>query len=213
MIMDFEGVNPIINKNTYISESVDIVGEVKVEENANIWFGARLRGDVNEIVIGENTNVQENSVIHVDITSSCIIGKNVTIGHGAIIHGCNISDNVLVGMGSIILNNAKIGKNTIIGAGSLITQGKEFPEGVLILGNPAKVIRELTKVEIENIRGVKCDKVLQTLLENSLIREAGRLNKIGKPIIYKTTDEFLKLLNIEKLEDLPPIEEFEENID
>ena len=84
MIMDFEGVNPIINKNTYISESVDIVGEVKVEENANIWFGARLRGDVNEIVIGENTNVQENSVIHVDITSSCIIGKNVTIGHGAI---------------------------------------------------------------------------------------------------------------------------------
>ena len=98
MIMDFEGVNPIINKNTYISESVDIVGEVKVEENANIWFGARLRGDVNEIVIGENTNVQENSVIHVDITSSCIIGKNVTIGHGAIIHGCNISDNVLVGI-------------------------------------------------------------------------------------------------------------------
>lgn len=152
MIMDFEGVNPIINKNTYISESVDIVGEVKVEENANIWFGARLRGDVNEIVIGENTNVQENSVIHVDITSSCIIGKNVTIGHGAIIHGCNISDNVLVGMGSIILNNAKIGKNTIIGAGSLITQGKEFPEGVLILGNPAKVIRELTEVEIESIK-------------------------------------------------------------
>ena len=163
MIMDFEGVNPIINKNTYISESVDIVGKVKVEENANIWFGARLRGDVNEIVIGENTNVQENSAIHVDITSSCIIGKNVTIGHGAIIHGCNISDNVLVGMGSIILNNAKIGKNTIIGAGSLITQGKrrdlmldcmekEFPEGVLILGNPAKVIRELTKVEIESIK-------------------------------------------------------------
>ena len=145
MIMDFEGVNPIINKNTYISESVDIVGEVKVEENASIWFGARLRGDVNEIVIGENTNVQENSVIHVDITSSCIIGKNVTIGHGAIIHGCNISDNVLVGMGSIILNNAKIGKNTIIGAGSLITQGKEFPEGVLILGNPAKVIKRLSK--------------------------------------------------------------------
>ena len=146
MIMDFEGVNPIINKNTYISESVDIVGKVKVEENANIWFGARIRGDVNEIVIGENTNVQENSVIHVDITSS------FTIGHGGIIHGCNISDNVLVGMGSIILNNAKIGKNTIIGAGSLITQGKEFPEGVLILGNPAKVIRELTKVEIESIK-------------------------------------------------------------
>lgn len=152
MIMDFEGVTPRINKNTYISESVDIIGKVNVEENVNIWFGTRLRGDMNNIIIGENTNIQENSVVHVDINSPCIIGKNVTIGHGTIIHGRSISDNVLVGMGSIILNNAKIGKNTIIGAGSLVTQGKEFPEGVLILGNPAKVIRQLTEAEIESIQ-------------------------------------------------------------
>ena len=152
MIMDFEGVTPRINKNTYISESVDIIGKVNVEENVNIWFGTGLRGDMNNIIIGENTNIQENSVVHVDINSPCIIGKNVTIGHGTIIHGCSISDNVLVGMGSIILNNAKIGKNTIIGAGSLVTQGKEFPEGVLILGNPAKVIRQLTEAEIESIQ-------------------------------------------------------------
>lgn len=152
MIMDFEGVTPRINKNTYISESVDIIGKVNVEENVNIWFGTRLRGDMNNIIIGENTNIQENSVVHVDINSPCIIGKNVTIGHGTIIHGCSISDNVLVGMGSIILNNSKIGKNTIIGAGSLVTQGKEFPEGVLILGNPAKVIRQLTEAEIESIQ-------------------------------------------------------------
>ena len=152
MIMDFEGVTPRINKNTYISESVDIIGKVNVEENVNIWFGTRLRGDMNNIIIGENTNIQENSVVHVDINSPCIIGKNVTIGHGTIIHGCSISDNVLVGMGSIILNNAKIGKNTIIGAGSLVTKGKEFPEGVLILGNPAKVIRQLTEAEIESIQ-------------------------------------------------------------
>ena len=152
MIMDFEGVTPRINKNTYISESVDIIGKVNVEENVNIWFGTRLRGDMNNIIIGENTNIQENSVVHVDINSPCIIGKNVTIGHGTIIHGCSISDNVLVGMGSIILNNAKIGKNTIIGAGSLVTQGKEFPDGVLILGNPAKVIRQLTEAEIESIQ-------------------------------------------------------------
>ena len=152
MIIDFEGVTPRINENTYISESVDIIGKVNVEENVNIWFGTRLRGDMNNIIIGENTNIQENSVVHVDINSPCIIGKNVTIGHGTIIHGCSISDNVLVGMGSIILNNAKIGKNTIIGAGSLVTQGKEFPEGVLILGNPAKVIRQLTEAEIESIQ-------------------------------------------------------------
>ena len=152
MIMDFEGVTPRINKNTYISESVDIIGKVNVEENVNIWFGTRLRGDMNNIIIGENTNIQENSVVHVDINSPCNIGKNVTIGHGAIIHGCDISDNVLVGMGSIILNDAKIGKNTIIGAGSLVTQGKSFPEGVLILGNPAKVVRELTDDEIKSIK-------------------------------------------------------------
>ena len=152
MVMEFEGVTPKIDENTYISESVDIIGKVEILENANIWFGTRLRGDMNNIVIGRNTNIQENSVVHVDSKSPCIIGNNVTIGQGAIIHGCNIADNVLVGMGSIILNNAKIGKNTIIGAGSLVTQGKEFPEGVLILGNPAKVVRELTDDEIKNIK-------------------------------------------------------------
>ncbi|EKY26267.1 gamma carbonic anhydrase family protein [Clostridium celatum] len=152
MIKEFEGNIPRIDESTYISESVDIIGDVTIEENANIWFGPRLRGDMNKIVIGKNTNIQENTVVHVDKNCPCLIGKDVTIGHGAIIHGCEICDNVLVGMGSIILNNAKIGKNTIIGAGSLITQGKVFPEGVLILGNPAKVVRELSEAEIESIK-------------------------------------------------------------
>ena len=152
MIKEFEGNIPRIYESTYISESVDIIGDVTIEENANIWFGTRLRGDMNKIVIGKNTNIQENTVVHVDKNCPCLIGKDVTIGHGAIIHGCEICDNVLVGMGSIILNNAKIGKNTIIGAGSLITQGKVFPEGVLILGNPAKVVRELSEAEIESIK-------------------------------------------------------------
>lgn len=152
MIKEFEGIIPKINESAYISESVDIIGDVTIEENSNIWFGTRLRGDMNRILVGKNTNIQENSVIHVDTNYPCLIGKNVTIGHGAIIHGCEICDNVLVGMGSIILNGAKIGKNTIIGAGSLVTQGKEFTEGVLILGNPAKVIRELSEDEIESIK-------------------------------------------------------------
>lgn len=152
MKLMFNGISPDINENTYISESVDIIGDVVIKENANIWFGTRLRGDMNKIVVGENSNIQENSVIHVDVKSPTLIGDNVTIGHGAIIHGCTISNNVLVGMGSIILNNAKIGKNSIIGAGALVTQGKEFPEGVLILGNPARVIRELSKEEIESIQ-------------------------------------------------------------
>ena len=152
MIKEFNGKYPIINETAYVSESVDIIGDVLVGKNANIWFGARLRADMNRIVVGENSNIQENSVIHIDNDYETIIGKNVTIGHSAIIHGCNISDNVLVGMGAIILNGAKIGKNTIIGAGALITQGKSFEDGVLLLGNPAKVIRKLTDEEIENIQ-------------------------------------------------------------
>lgn len=152
MIKEFNGIKPKIHDKVYISESVDIIGDVSIAENANLWFGTRLRADMNKIIIGENTNIQENSVVHVDSNSEVVIGNNVTIGHGAIIHGCNIDNNVLVGMGSIILNNAKIRSNTIIGAGSLVTQGKEFPEGVLILGNPAKVVRKLTEEEIISIQ-------------------------------------------------------------
>ena len=152
MKLQFNGVAPSINENAYVSESVDIIGDVKVEENVSIWFGARLRADMNKIVIGANSNIQENAVVHVDIESPVIIGENVTIGHSAIIHGCNISNNVLVGMVSIILNNAKISKNSIVGAGALVTQGKEFEEGVLILGNPAKVVRKLSEEEIKSIK-------------------------------------------------------------
>lgn len=152
MNLQFNGVAPSINENAYVSESVDIIGDVKVEENVSIWFGARLRADMNKIVIGANSNIQENAVVHVDIESPVIIGENVTIGHSAIIHGCNISNNVLVGMGSIILNNAKISKNSIVGAGALVTQGKEFEEGVLILGNPAKAVRKLSEEEIKSIK-------------------------------------------------------------
>ena len=152
MKLQFNGVAPSINENAYVSKSVDIIGDVKVEENVSIWFGSRLRADMNKIVIGANSNIQENAVVHVDIESPVIIGENVTIGHSAIIHGCNISNNVLVGMGSIILNNAKISKNSIVGAGALVTQGKEFEEGVLILGNPAKAVRKLSEEEIKSIK-------------------------------------------------------------
>ena len=155
MKLQFNGVAPSINENAYVSESVDIIGDVKVEENVSIWFGARLRADMNKIVIGANSNIQENAVVHVDIESPVIIGENVTIGHSAIIHGCNISNNVLVGMGSIILNNAKISKNSIVGAGALVTQGKEFEEGVLILGNPAKAVRKLSEEEIKSIKRIR----------------------------------------------------------
>ena len=123
---------------------------MNLDENVNIWFGAVLRGDLENIVVGKNTNIQENTVIHTDEDYKVVIGEGCTIGHGAIIHGCEIGNNVLVGMGSIILNGSKIGNNTIIGAGSLITSNKGFEDNVLILGNPAKVIRKLTQEEIES---------------------------------------------------------------
>lgn len=152
MIIEFKGKKPSIDKTCYISESVDIIGEVVIKENVNIWFGTRIRADINSVHIGKNSNIQENSVVHVDYNNEVYIGNSVTIGHSSIIHGCRIENNVLVGMGSIILNGAKIGKNSIIGAGSLITQNKEFEDGYLIMGRPAKAIRKLTKEEIKSIQ-------------------------------------------------------------
>lgn len=152
MIKSFKGISPVIDESCYISESVDIIGNVTLGKDVNVWFGTRIRGDVNRIIIGDNSNVQENTVVHVDKHSPTTIGANVTIGHGAIIHGCTIADNVLIGMGAIVLNDAQIGKNSMVGAGSLVTQGKVFPEASLILGNPAKVIRLLSPSEIEAIQ-------------------------------------------------------------
>jgi carbonic anhydrase/acetyltransferase-like protein (isoleucine patch superfamily) len=149
MIKNVKGKKPNLDNELYIAETAVIIGDVTLKKNTNIWFGAVIRGDEAPVIIGENTNIQENCVIHVDYGNNVIIGDGCTIGHGAIIHGCNIKNNVLVGMGAIILNGAKIGNDTIIGAGSLITQNKEFEDGVLILGNPAKVVRRLTEEEIE----------------------------------------------------------------
>ncbi|AGF54894.1 carbonic anhydrase/acetyltransferase-like protein (isoleucine patch superfamily) [Clostridium saccharoperbutylacetonicum] len=152
MIKKFKGKKPNLASEVYVAETAVIIGDVTLERNVNIWFGAVLRGDAASITIGENTNIQDNCVVHVDFDNNVVIGNGCTIGHNAIIHGCSIKDNVLVGMGAIILNGAKIGNDTIIGAGTLITQNKEFEDGVLILGNPGKVIRKLTEEEIEENR-------------------------------------------------------------
>ncbi|BCZ48312.1 transferase, hexapeptide repeat family protein [Clostridium gelidum] len=150
MIKNFIDKKPTFEEEVYIAETAVIIGDVTLKRNTNIWFGAVLRGDVESIVIGENTNIQENSIVHVDENNKVEVGNGCTIGHGVIVHGCKIGDNTLIGMGAIILNGAQIGNNTIVGAGSLITQNKKFDDGVLIIGNPAKVVRRLTDGEIEN---------------------------------------------------------------
>ena len=134
--------------NIFIAPGAIVLGNVTLREDVGIWYNATVRGDKDTIVIGKGSNVQDNSVVHVDAGHPVKIGENVTIGHGAIIHGCEIGDNSLVGMGAIIMNDAKIGKNCIVAAGALVTQNAQIPDNSLVLGNPAKIKRELTAEEI-----------------------------------------------------------------
>ena len=152
MIHSFNGNKPEIKENVFIAEGSKVIGNVVIEQGASIWFNTIVRGDLDSIKINKNTNIQENSTLHVDQDIPLNIGKNVTVGHGAILHGCSIQDNCIIGMGATILNKAVIGKNTIIGAGALIPENKKIPAGSLVLGVPGKVIRELNDEEIKEIR-------------------------------------------------------------
>lgn len=153
MIYNFKNYEPKINKNVFVAKSADVIGNVSIEKNCSIWFGVVIRGDMNKITIGEGTNIQDNSILHISKEENPLeIGNFVTVGHGAILHGCKIGNNSLIGMGSTILDNAEIGEFTIVGAGSLITRNKKIPDGVLCMGRPAKVIRNLIEEEKESIK-------------------------------------------------------------
>ena len=141
----------MIDKSVFIAEGAKVIGDVSILEGSSVWFNAVVRGDSNSIKIGKNTNIQDNAVIHTSKNSCVEIKDNVTIGHGAIIHGCKIGSNVLIGMGAIILDHAVIEDNCIIGAGALVTQNKVMPEDVVVLGNPAKVVRKLNDEERASI--------------------------------------------------------------
>lgn len=139
----------MISEKAYITKTAVIEGDVTVCDKVSVWYGAVLRGDLAPIFVGEGSNVQENAVLHVDKNCPVKIGKGVTIGHGAIIHGCTIGDNSLIGMGAIVLNGANIGKNCIIGAGALVTGNTQIPDNSLVIGSPGKVKREVTEAEVE----------------------------------------------------------------
>lgn len=129
----------------YMAENATVTGDVRLGENVNIWYGAVLRGDSGTITIGEGTNIQDNCVLHEKVT----LGKSCTVGHGAIVHGCTVGDNTTIGMGVIVLDGAVIGKNCIVAAGALVTGKVNAPDGSLVLGNPARVVKEVTPVQIE----------------------------------------------------------------
>ncbi|MGC9101227.1 MAG: gamma carbonic anhydrase family protein [Caldisericum sp.] len=152
MIIEFEGKKPKISKDAVVFDNATIIGDVEVEENVSIWFGVVLRGDIGKIHIGKNSNIQDNSVIHVDEGTTCYIGENITVGHNSIIHSATIGDNTLIGMGATILSGAKIGKNSIVGAQALVLENAVFEDGSLIVGIPAKAVRKLTEEEINALK-------------------------------------------------------------
>ncbi|MBD3678099.1 MAG: gamma carbonic anhydrase family protein [Rhodobacteraceae bacterium] len=142
---------PQIDEDTWIAPDANVIGKIILAAGASVWFGATLRGDNEAITVGEGSNIQENAVIHNDDGFPVVVGKNCTIGHKAMLHGCEIGDQTLVGMGATVLNGAKIGKNCLIGAGALVTEGKEIPDGSLVVGSPGRVIRQLDEAAIESL--------------------------------------------------------------
>ncbi len=135
-----------------ICPGAQVIGDVELGENVSIWFGAVVRGDTDSITIGDNSNIQDNCVVHCTKNFPVEIGENVSVGHGAVVHGCKLDDNVLIGMNATVLNGAHISKNSIVGAGAVVSEGKEFPEGSLILGVPAKAIKEVTPEQMQMIQ-------------------------------------------------------------
>lgn len=143
---------PDIDSSAYVTDSAHVVGNVKIHADVNVWFGVSIRADNDSITIGEGSNIQENSVLHADPGFPLNIGRHVSVGHMAMVHGCTIGDGSLIGIQSVILNGAKIGKNCLVGAGALVTEGKEFPDNSLIIGSPARVLRTLTDEDVARLR-------------------------------------------------------------
>ena len=153
MIRDYLGRRPEIASSAWVADSAAVIGDVTLGENVSIWYGAVVRGDTERIRIGKDSNIQDNSVVHVDSSGfSTQVGEGVTVGHRVVLHGCRIGDGALIGIGAIVLNGAEVGEGALIGAGSLVSPGTRIPAGVLALGTPCKVKRPLTEEEKEQLR-------------------------------------------------------------
>ena len=152
MIEPFEDHWPEIHESAFVAGSADVIGRVRVGEEASVWYNTTLRGDIHEVVVGPRSNVQDNAVLHVESNRACYQGELVTVGHGAIVHACTVKDEVLVGMGSTLLDGAVIGERSIIGANTLVTMNAEIPPGSLVLGSPGKVVRALTNEEQAGVK-------------------------------------------------------------
>ena len=146
-----DGVEPQLAASAWVADSAQVMGAVELAEDVGIWFGAVIRGDTEQIRIGRGSNIQDGSVLHADIGKPLTVGEGVTVGHLVMLHGCTIGDGSLIGIGAVVLNGARIGRHCLVGARALVTEGKEFPDGSMILGSPAKVVRPLTPEEIAGL--------------------------------------------------------------
>ena len=172
-IYQLDDHRPQVHESAWVADSAQVMGAVTLHADASVWFAATVRGDTEHITIGEGSNIQDGSVLHADHGLPLTVGKHVTVGHKVMLHGCTIGDESLIGIGAVVLNGAKIGKNCLVGAGSLVTEGKEFPDGSMIMGTPAKVVRQLTPEQIEGLR-----RSAQHYVENARRFKAG-LKKIA----------------------------------
>ena len=153
-IYELDGIAPTLANGAWVADSAQVIGQVTLEENVSVWFGTVIRGDSEHIRIGRGSNIQDASVLHADAGVPLTLGENVSVGHQVMLHGCTVGDGTLIGIGAIVLNNAKIGKNCLVGAGALVTEGKEFPDGSMILGSPARVVRALTPEQIASLQRI-----------------------------------------------------------
>lgn len=152
MIYDLNGQTAEIADNAFVAPNASIIGDVCLKSGASVWFGAVIRGDIERITVGTGSNVQDGTVMHTDPDNPCTLGDYVTVGHMAMLHGCKVGDGSLVGIGATLLNGSRIGKRCIVGAHTLITEGKKFPDGVLIIGTPGKIVRELNEDDFARMR-------------------------------------------------------------
>lgn len=152
MIRSFRNTQPVIHETAFIADDAMVIGDVEIGEDASIWFGAVIRGDVNYIRIGSRTNIQDCTVIHVtSVTHPTILENEITVGHRVVVHGCHIESNCLIGIGAILLDGVRIGRNSLVAAGSLVTPGTEIPPRSLVIGAPARIKRELTQEELDGM--------------------------------------------------------------
>jgi len=151
-IYQIDDLTPDIHESAWVADSAQVVGRVTLAEGASVWFGVVIRGDMDAINVGSGSNIQDNSVLHADHGVPLNIGEHVSIGHQVMLHGCTIGDGSLIGIQAVVLNGAKIGKNCLVGAGALVTEGKEFPDGSMILGSPARAVKQLSAEQIDGLR-------------------------------------------------------------